>query len=188
MKMQKRLLTYIKDRMVLILLIVCILSCAIASAVYAKYVKDLDSEVDVNIVGEGDLEIVVVKNADGSYTIKHDTNSKIPAYIRFAIMVSWEGTEGIWYIDPASVDYTVPNAQLLSEDGYYYCVYDGRAEIDVETVLSGITVTTTATPPAEGYEFSVQIVAEAIQCMPQDVVETAWGARFVDGAWEKLTP
>ena len=188
MTMKKRLLKYVKDRMVLILLIVCIISCAIASAVYAKYVKDIDSDVDVSVVGEGDLEIAVVKNADGSYTIKHTTNSKIPAYIRFAIIVNWKGTDGLWYIDPASVDYNVPNAQFLSEDGYYYCIYDGSAEIDVGTLLSGITVTTTASPPVEGYEFYVQIVAEAIQCMPAGVVEEAWDARFVDGAWEKITP
>ena len=183
--MKKRLLMYIKDRMILVLLAACIISGAVASAVYAKYVKSFDSEVGVNIVGYGDIEIAVEKQTDGSYTIKHGSNSNIPAYIRFAIIVSWKGTDGIWYVDPSDpeVEYNVPNAQLL--DGYYYCVYNGSAEISPKTALNGITVTTTAEPPVDGYEFYVQIVAEAIQCVPADAVKDAWGVTFNGTDWVK---
>jgi hypothetical protein len=55
----KRLLTYIKDRLPLLLLVVCIISCAVASAVYAKYVKDIEAEVSINISGAGDVQISV---------------------------------------------------------------------------------------------------------------------------------
>ena len=188
MKMKKRLLMYIKDRMILVLLTLCIASGAAASAVYAKYVKSFDSEVGVNIVGYGDIEVVVEKLTDGShtsYTIKHGDDSNIPAYIRFAIIVSWKGTDGVWYVDPSDPDvtYSVPNAQLL--DGSYYCVYDGSAKIGLGTKIEGITVTTTADPPAEGYEFNVQILAEAIQCMPANAVEDAWGVTFDGTNWVK---
>ena len=182
--MKKRLLMYIKDRMILVLLAACIISGAVASAVYAKYVKSIDSNVDVSIVGYGDLELEVVKNGDGSYTIQHvEGSSNIPAYIRFAIIVNWKGTDGIWYVDPSDVEYNVPNAQLL--DGYYYCVYNGSAEISPKTALNGITVTTTAEPPVDGYEFYVQIVAEAIQCVPADAVKDAWGVTFNGTDWVK---
>lgn len=185
--MKKRLLMYIKDRMILVLLAACIISGAVASAVYAKYVKSIDSNVDVSIVGYGDLELEVVKK-DGSYTIQHGEGSNIPAYIRFAIIVSWKGTDGIWYVDPSDpeVEYNVPNAQLL-DDGYYYCVYNGSAEISPKTALNGITVTTTAEPPVDGYEFYVQIVAEAIQCVPADAVKDAWGVTFDGTNWVKST-
>lgn len=183
MKMKKRLLMYIKDRMILVLLTLCIASGAAASAVYAKYVKSFDSEVGVNIVGYGDLELEVVKNGDGSYTIQHGEGSNIPAYIRFAIIVNWKGGDGLWYVDPSDVVYNVPNAQLL--DGYYYCVYNGSAKISPGTVLDGITVTTEETAP-DGYdEFYVQIVAEAIQCMPANAVEDAWGVTFDGTNWVK---
>lgn len=191
MKMKKRLLMYFKDRMILVLLTLCIASGAAASAVYAKYVKSFDSEVGVNIVGYGDIEVAVEKQTDGSYTIKHDEGSNIPAYIRFAIIVNWKGTDGLWYVDPSDVVYNVPNAQLL--DGYYYCVYEGSAKISPRTEsnpgteINGITVTTTAEPPVDGYEFYVQIVAEAIQCMPANAVEDAWGVTFNGTNWVKST-
>lgn len=189
MKMKKRLLMYIKDRMILVLLTLCIASGAAASAVYAKYVKSFDSEVGVNIVGYGDIEVVVEKQTDGlhtSYTIKHGGDSNIPAYIRFAIIVNWKGADGVWYVDPSDVEYNVPNAQPL--DGYYYCVYDGSAKIDLGTEIEGITVTPTTAAPIEGYEFHVQILAEAIQCVPADAVKDAWGVTFDNGTWKKVTP
>ena len=173
MKMKKRLLMYIKDRMILVLLTLCIASGAAASAVYAKYVKSFDSEVGVTIVGYGDIEVAVEKQTDGSYTIKHGDDSNIPAYIRFAIIVNWKGADGVWYVDPS--------------DGYYYCVYDGSAKIGLGTEIKDIVVTTTADPPAEGYEFNVQILAEAIQCMPANAVEDAWGVKFDGTNWVKST-
>lgn len=183
MKMKKRLLMYIKDRMILVLLTLCIASGAAASAVYAKYVKSFDSEVGVTIVGYGDIEVAVEKQTDGSYTIKHGGDSNIPAYIRFAIIVNWKGADGVWYVDPSDVNYSVPNAQLL--DGYYYCVHEGSAKIDLGTEIKDIVVTPTTEPPIEGYEFHVQILAEAIQCMPANAVEDAWGVTFDGTNWVK---
>jgi hypothetical protein len=183
----KRLLMYIKDRLPLLLLLVCVISCAVASAVYAKYVKDIDANVSMGITGSGDIEIEVVKQSDDTYTIQHGEGSRIPAYIRFAIVVNWKHkTEGtLWYINPSDLSYTVPNATLLS-DGYYYGVKDGNAQIAVETVLGGIKVTTESTPPSDEYELNVQILAEAIQCVPEDAVKTAWDAAFEEGSWKKL--
>ncbi len=187
MTKRKRLLMYIKDRLPLLLLLVCVISCAVASAVYAKYVKDIDTDVSMDISGEGQISIEVVDNHDGTYSIRHTAESRIPAYIRFAIVVNWKHkTDGtLWYINPSAVSYNVPNATQLS-DGYYYGVKDGSAQIAVGTVLSGIMVTTGSTPPSEEYELNVQILAEAIQCVPEDAVETAWGAAFKDGNWKKL--
>lgn len=183
MKMKKRLLMYIKDRMILVLLTLCIASGAAASAVYAKYVKSFDSEVGVNIVGYGDIEVAVEKQTDGSYTIKHGGDSNIPAYIRFTVVTNWKQIDGdaLWYQAP-NVIVTAPNAQQLS-DGYYYCVVDGSAKIALGTVVSGIEVTAETAP--DGYELNVQILAEAIQCMPANAVEDAWGVTFDGTNWVK---
>lgn len=194
MKIGKAIFQYIKSRLPLVLLLLCTVSGVVANAVYAKYTKDIDTDVSVNVVGEGKIEIAVSKNGD-AYSIHHTSESKIPAYIRFTVVTNWKQKEGeaLWYKGPENVTVTVPgtvpgavpNAQEL--DGYYYCVVDGKAEIAVGTVISGITVTTTDSPPS-GYELDVQILAEAIQCMPASVVGTAWGVTFNDGVWEKVTP
>ena len=183
MEIGKRFLAFIKGRLPLVLLSVCILVCGVFSAVYAKYVKDIDNDVVIDIVGEGDIELGISKDA-GAFKIAHTGNSRIPAYIRYAVVANWKDAGGnVWYVPPTSVTVTAPNAQLL--DGYYYCVYNNKAEIELGTVLSGIQVTTTATAP-DGYELHVQLLVEAIQCVPADVVEDAWGVTFQDGNWTKV--
>lgn len=186
MKIGKAIFQYIKSRLPLVLLLLCTVSGVVANAVYAKYTKDIDTDVSVNVVGEGKIEIAVSKNGD-AYSIHHTSESKIPAYIRFTVVTNWKQKEGgaLWYEGPENVTITASNAQPL--DGYYYCVVDGKAEIAINEVISGITVTTTDPIPS-GYELDVQILAEAIQCMPASVVGTAWGVTFNDGVWEKVTP
>ena len=99
------------------------------------------------------------------------------------MVANWKNNKGdVWYVSPTSVSVQNPNAQLL--DGYYYCIYEGKAEIALDTVLSGIEVTTTASAP-DGYTFHVQLLVEAIQCVPAEVVTTAWGVVFEDGVWKK---
>jgi hypothetical protein len=171
----------------LLLLILCAVSGVVVNAVYAKYVKDIDRPVDVAIVGEGNIKIAVSKK-DDEYSIHHTSESKIPAYIRFAVVTNWKQKEGdaLWYTGPQSVTVTSPNAKPLSDgsDGYYYCVVDDKAEIAIDKVVSGITVTTKEVAP-DGYELEVKILAEAIQCMPASVVETAWGVTFNGTNWVK---
>ena len=196
MKIGKAIFQYIKSRLPLVLLLLCTVSGVVANAVYAKYTTDLNTSVNVNVVGEGKVQIQVVKQVvkddEWEYSISHTAESKIPAYIRFTVVTNWKQKEGdaLWYQGPENVTVTVPgtvpgaapNAQEL--DGYYYCVVDGKAEIAVGTVISGITVTTEDSPPS-GYELDVQILAEAIQCMPASVVGTAWGVTFNGTNWVK---
>lgn len=185
MEIGKRILAFIKGRLPLVLLSVCILVCGVFSAVYAKYIKDIDNDVVIDIVGEGDIELAVSKNTDDdTFQIAHHTDSRIPAYIRYAVVANWKDGEGnIWYTPPTSVTVNNSHAQLL--DGYYYCVYEGKAEIELGTVLSGIQVEATGSAPA-GYTLHVQLLVEAIQCVPADVVEDAWGVTFQDGAWKAV--
>lgn len=187
MEIGKRFLAFIKGRLPLVLLSVCVLVCGVFSAVYAKYIKDIDNNVDITIIGEGKIELAVSKSTvDGAFQfqIAHTGNSRIPAYIRYAVVANWKDAGGnIWYVPPTSVTVTAPNAQLL--DGYYYCVYNNKAEIELGTVLSGIQVTTTATAP-DGYTFHVQLLVEAIQCVPADVVTTTWGVKFQGENWVKV--
>lgn len=185
MKIRKSIFQYIKSRLPLLLLILCAVSGVVVNAVYAKYVKDIDRPVDVAIVGEGNIKIAVSKNGNETYSIHHTSESKIPAYIRFAVVTNWKQKEGdaLWYTGPQSVTVTSSNAQPLS-DGYYYCVVEGKAEIAIDKVVSGITVTTEEVAP-DGYELEVKILAEAIQCMPASVVGTAWGVTFNGTNWVK---
>ena len=182
MKRLKFLPANLKAKLPMILILVSIVISSATGAIYAKYVKNVDKDVVTSVVSNGEVEIEIVKNSEGDYTIRHTSNSKIPAYIRFTVIANWKSTtdDAIWYLSPESVTVNAPCAQLV--DGYYYCVADTKAEIALGTTLDGITVTTTESAPA-GYEFNVQILAEAIQCMPAGVVEDAWGVTYNGTAW-----
>ena len=192
MKKRKRLVTFVKNKMPAILLVFCVLICGVFSAVYAKYIKDIDKEVSTNIVGAGEIQIGITKSVDENthtFEIKHVSGSRIPAYIRYAVVANWKNGKGdVWYVSPTSVSITIPaegKFKVTQLDGYYYCIYEGKAEIALDTVLSGIEVTTTASAP-DGYTFHVQLLVEAIQCVPANVVTTAWGVKFQDGNWVKV--
>ena len=180
MTIGKRLLTYVKSRLPLLVLIAYAVSCAVAGAVYAKYVRDVDSDVGMQIVGEGDVELEVVDNGDGSYRIKHAEGSKIPAYVRFTVVVNWMDDEGnLFYTSPTQYSVTAENCTTHS-DGYRY--YNGVVAKD-----GGISVTVAlnggVTAPTGYPELDVQILAEAIQCVPSTAVGEAWGVVFENGAW-----
>ena len=71
MKIGKAIFQYIKSRLPLVLLLLCTVSGVVANAVYAKYTTDLNTLVDVAVVGEGNIKIAVSKNSDGTYSIHH---------------------------------------------------------------------------------------------------------------------
>ena len=192
MKKRKRLVTFVKNKMPAILLVFCVLICGVFSAVYAKYIKDIDNEVSTNIVGAGEIQIGITNSVTENthtFEIKHVTGSRIPAYIRYAVVANWKNGKGdVWYVSPTSVSITIPaegEFKVTQLDGYYYCIYEDKAEIALDTVLSGIEVTTTASA-SDGYTFHVQLLVEAIQCVPAEVVTTAWGVKFQDGHWVKV--
>lgn len=179
----KFILNYIKSRLPILLLGLCIITCAVASIVYAKYVSNEDGNASIDIITDGNLLITVSDPTDNQYTITNDSTSTIPAYIRFAVIVNWQDNEGnLWAIPPKATEYTITaeNCTLLLDDGYYY--YNG-----IRNPSEGFAVTVKLTDSAKaptGYgELHVQIVAEGIQSVPMDAAENAWKATFNGSTW-----
>ena len=85
----KFLWDYIKSRLPILLVALCIITCAVASMVYAKYVANQGGDATINITANGELEIEVVHQStdDGSFTYNVTNvseNQPIVAYIRRA--------------------------------------------------------------------------------------------------------
>lgn len=185
MKKRKRLLMCMKDRLRLLVLLICVVFCLIASVVYAKYLKDIDTNISMDISADGKIELAVVKNADGTYTIQHVEGSRIPAYIRFAVTVNWADDNGnLYYLPPSQYDITADNCDFL--DNYYY----HKGAVAVNAKIEGITVELNSgvTPPSGFANLYVQILAEGIQCEPGTAVEDAWKASFDGTNWTTITP
>ncbi len=187
----KFLWNYIKSRLPLLLLAFCIVTCAVASMVYAKYVDDNQGNASINITTGGKLtldvsdpvitgnnyEYKITNASDGSGT----DSSNVTAYIRFAVVVNWQDSEGnMWAVPPKVSDYRIAVTDCSTVGDYYY--YNGiRNPGDSFTV--SVALTAEANPPAGFDKLHVQIVAEGIQSVPLSAAETAWKATFNGSTW-----
>ena len=106
------------------------------------------------------------------------------AYIRATYVVKWVDAQGnIASSDPAGYKYTLTanlnNSWTKGSDGYFY--YTSPIAPGDSTQGSLLTCTVTY-PDNPEYTLSVEVLAEAIQSVPEDAVKAAWGAGFSIGA------
>lgn len=115
-------------------------------------------------------------------TIKN--TSDIPVYIRASIVVTWKDSDGNVYgqLPVADTDYTMDIAAggWVPKDGYYYCTSPVAVGDTTGTLINKCVVSTTAEKP-NGYDLSVEIIAEAIQSQPDRAVQQAWGVTISGG-------
>ena len=99
----------------------------------------------------------------------------IPAYIRARIVVTWKDANGkVSAVPVKNTDYTITfnETDWTQRDGYWYC----NTAVDA-TKFTPVLITEckkTGTAP-EGYNLSVEILADAIQSEPANAVKEAWG-------------
>ena len=99
----------------------------------------------------------------------------IPAYIRARIVVTWKDTSGnvSAAVPVKDTDYTIAfnTTDWTQQDGYWYCKNAVDAK-DFTPVLITKCEKTGAAP--DGYDLSVEILADAIQSEPASAVTEAW--------------
>ena len=134
--------------------------------------------------------------ASVSCNVKEDFNGSIKknvqitntgstdAYIRATYVVNWLDAQGnIVASVPEGYSYTLtenPDSKWTKgNDGYFY--YLSPVAPDKSTPGSLLTCTVTR-PENPKYRLSVEILATAIQSVPEDAVKAAWGADFSIGA------
>lgn len=113
------------------------------------------------------------------------------AYIRATYVVNWVDAQGnIASSDPAGYKYTLTanlnNSWTKGSDGYFY--YTSPIAPGDSTQGSLLTCTVTY-PDNPEYTLSVEVLAEAIQSVPEDAVKAAWGAGFsIDADGSLIVP
>ena len=115
--------------------------------------------------------------------VKVKNAGDIPAYIRAYIVVTWKDSDGNVYGQKPvkDTDYTMTMGSngWTQKDGYWYC----NTAIDsggFTPVLIDSCTSNNSAP--DGYNLSVEIIAEAIQSVPEAAVETAWGVTISEGS------
>ena len=108
----------------------------------------------------------------------------IDAYIRATYVVNWVDAQGnIAASDPEDYSYSLtknPDSKWIEKDGYFY--YTSPVAPGASTQGSLLTCTVVTSPESPEYTLSVEILAEAIQSVPEDAVKAAWGVSISHGS------
>lgn len=150
----------------------------------AFLIANTDSVVNTFTPGKIDPPVVneqINDNVKESVTITN--KGTVEAYIRAMVLVTWKDSEGnVYGIEPTKgTDYTMTlpaNAKWTKSGNYYY--YSGKvsAGADTEALLTQGQLLGTANVP-DGYNLSIEILAQSIQADPASAVTEAWGAEAV---------
>ncbi len=138
----------------------------------------------------GKVSCEVLEDFDG--TVKSNVRIKntgnIPAYIRARVVVTWKNENGdIYGTKPVlnedySFNYNINLIYDWTEGGLYFYFPD-PVDPGAETtwMLHNCEKMENANVP-EGYDLSVEILADAIQSEPVSAVEKAWGVTVRNGS------
>ena len=139
------------------------------------------------------VECTVVEDAfDGStktnVSVQNPLKEKnVTAYMRVALVPTWEDENGNAVAEPASLDdlsITWGNSGkwLKGKDGYWYYKEPVAPGYSTEVLLQKATVTT-----KNGYSMNLQILAEAVQAEPASAVENVWPVSVGSGGTLSVT-
>lgn len=177
----------------ILVLILVLVTTSATSWVLGKYISNQHTDAGVDITAEGKVELSVTDNGNGTYTIKNTDESNIPAYVRFTVVVTWRANEDgkLWGTPTTEgVDYTVsaPNCTALSYGEYTYYYFKGAVQEDeILAQNEEFTINVDPISTKADYTLCVEILADAIQCLPSNITNSAWGVVFdtQTRAWSK---
>lgn len=151
-----------KKSLLLVAGIVLMLTIAIGGTI--AYIV-ANTEPVVNTFTPGEVPITIHETFDGETKsdvyVTNDGN--VPAYIRAKIIVTWKDAQGNVSGTPVQTsDYSITwgNGWTEEADGFYY--YNASVEAGDPTTNLINSCTKKGTPP-DGYDLSVEIIAESIQ-------------------------
>lgn len=173
----------------LILLISLMLLCTMAVGMTLAYIVTQTSPVE-NKFNPSHVTCQVAEQFNNNIKsdVKIQNTSDIEAYIRAAVVVTWQDEAGnISSLKPVSdEDYSITYKEsagwINGSDGYYY--YSSPVAPDGYTDVL-ISECKPLKDGPQGYTLHVEIIAEAIQSVPADAVEQAWNVTVTDGSISK---
>ena len=162
-----------KKSLLLVAGIVLMLTIAIGGTI-AYLVTNTDSIT--NTFEPGGVPISVDESFTGGVKsdVKITNDGNVPAYIRAKIIVTWKNAQGEVSGTPVQAsDYSmIINNTDWTKVGDFYYYNDSVEEEGGTTKYLIISCTRTGIPP-EGYDLSVEIIAESIQAEGMDGVSNA---------------
>ena len=172
-------------KLVLLISVVAILILALTAGTTLAWLKSSSGPV-VNTFEPAKVTSQVEEKTNNGIKseVKIRNTSNIDAYIRATVVINWVDKDGnVAAQKPVKdTDYTISYASdtgWWERDGYYY--YSSAVAPDHLTNELIKECTAVADKAPEGYSLSVEIIADAIQSVPDKAVREAWNVTVADG-------
>ncbi|MCG4527269.1 hypothetical protein NE626_05735 [Intestinimonas massiliensis] len=156
-------------------LLALVLCCAVGGTL--AWLIDATNPLE-NTFTPAQVKCTVVEDAfDGStktnVSVQNPADEKnVTAYIRVALVPTWEDENGNAVAEPASLDdltLSLNPTDWVKIDSYYYCKTPVEPGSSTPVLVNSATVKTD-----NGYSMNLQILAEAVQAEPASAVESVW--------------
>ena len=151
--------------------LICLLTVTIGSTL--AWLAD-ESDTLVNTLEPQQVTVVVREDFDNvtKSNVRIENTSEVPVYIRVALIPNWMNENRIIGIsatlDDLLIDWGSGN-WVASEDGYYYYTKSVVNDASTDVLIDSAVVKT-----INKYQMNLQIIAQAIQALPDEAVEEAW--------------
>lgn len=138
----------------------------------------------------GQVTPVVTEDFEQNTDVKKDVsvrnNGNVPAYIRVALVATWENGSGDvkpadldkldidWGPEGGSESAGEPGNGWIKLGDYYYYQAPVAGQDFTNNLIAEATVRTDSEQP-EGYHMNLQVIADSIQAAPAEAVTTTWG-------------
>jgi len=179
-----------RKRLTVILSLILILA-ALTPTVYAYMFRQSQTVKNVFVPAQVDCEVTETFTGSSKSNIKVTNTSNIEAYVRVILVCNWQDSKG----NPVVRDADPPSISLGTDwvvhDGIYYYTKPLDPKEETATALSTTAITRPApikeTVNQNGviteywYYPVIEVIAEAIQSLPEDEVEKVWGVTITDG-------
>lgn len=173
-------------KLILLISIVAILILALTAGTTLAWLKASSGPV-VNTFEPARVTSQVEEKTDNGIKseVKIKNTSNIDAYIRATVVINWVDKDGnVAAQKPVKdTDYKITyydsNSGWWEHDGYYYYSSAVAPEDMTGTLISKCEAVAGKAP--EGYSLSVEIIADAIQSVPDKAVREAWNVTVADG-------
>ena len=154
---------------------VLVLLLAVAGGTLAWLAAQTDGVI--NTFDPAHVSCAVTEDFDG--TIKRSVNvtntGDIDAYIRVKLVTYRVNEQGQHIGGTAAIPPFTPGANWVEHDGYYYYTRPVAPGQTPETNLIDTITLSSPYTDADGGKQVIEIIAEAIQSVPEEAVKDAWG-------------